>query len=34
LILGTYVLNWSISRNDKENWNSTKKSVTLGMYLT
>jgi hypothetical protein len=28
------VLNWSISRNNKEIWNSTKISVTLGVYLT
>jgi hypothetical protein len=28
------VSNWSISRNYKENWNSTKISVTLGMHLT
>jgi hypothetical protein len=28
------VPNWSISRNYKENWNSTKISVTPGMYLT
>jgi hypothetical protein len=34
LILGTQVLNWSISRNHKEIWNSTKISVTLGMYVT
>jgi hypothetical protein len=25
---------WSISRNYKENWNSTKISVTPGMHLT
>jgi hypothetical protein len=28
------VVNWSISRNYKEIWNSTEISVTLGMYLT
>jgi hypothetical protein len=28
------VLNWSISRNHKEIWNSTKISVTPGMYVT
>jgi hypothetical protein len=28
------VLNCSISRNHKEIWNSTKISVTLGMYVT
>jgi hypothetical protein len=28
------VLNWRISRNCKEIWNSTKISITLGMYLT
>jgi hypothetical protein len=28
------VLNWSISRNYKEIWNSTKISVTSRMYLT
>jgi hypothetical protein len=27
------VLNWSISRNHKEIWNSIKISVTPGMYL-
>jgi hypothetical protein len=27
------VLNWSISRNYKEIWNSTKISVTSKMYL-
>jgi hypothetical protein len=26
--------NWSISRNYKKIWNSTKISVTLGVYLT
>jgi hypothetical protein len=34
LISGTYVPNWSISRNYKEMWNSTKLSVTPGMHLT
>jgi hypothetical protein len=34
LISGTYVLNWSISRNYKEIWNSNKIGVTAGMYLT
>jgi hypothetical protein len=34
LISGTYVSNWSISRNYKENWNSTKISVITGMHLT
>jgi hypothetical protein len=28
------VLNWSILVNYKEIWNSTKLSVTPGMYLT
>jgi hypothetical protein len=28
------VLNWSISRNHKEIWNSTKIRVTVGMYVT
>jgi hypothetical protein len=28
------VPNWSISRNYKEIWNSTKISVTPGVYLT
>jgi hypothetical protein len=28
------VLNWSISRSHKEIWNSTKISVTPGMYVT
>jgi hypothetical protein len=28
------VLNWSISINYKEIWNTTNTSVTLGMYLT
>jgi hypothetical protein len=28
------VLNWNISRNYKDIWNSNKISVTLGMYLT
>jgi hypothetical protein len=28
------VPNWSISRNYKENWNSTKISVTPGIHLT
>jgi hypothetical protein len=28
------VLNWSISKNYKEIWNSTKISVTSEMYLT
>jgi hypothetical protein len=28
------MLNWSISRNYQEIWNSTKISVTLRMYLT
>jgi hypothetical protein len=28
------VLNWSISRNHKEIWNSTKICVTSGMYVT
>jgi hypothetical protein len=28
------VPNWSISRNYKENWNSTKISVTLRIHLT
>jgi hypothetical protein len=28
------VLNWSISRNHKEIWNSTKIKVTPGTYLT
>jgi hypothetical protein len=28
------VLNWSISRNYKKIWNSTKISVTPGVYLT
>jgi hypothetical protein len=27
------VLNWTISRNYKEYWNSTKISVTMGMHL-
>jgi hypothetical protein len=34
LISGTYVSNWSISRNYKQIWNSTKISVTPGVYLT
>jgi hypothetical protein len=34
LILGIYVPNWSISRNYKKILNSTKISVTLGVYLT
>jgi hypothetical protein len=28
------VPNWSISRNYKEKWNSTKISVTTGMNMT
>jgi hypothetical protein len=28
------VPNWSVSRNYKEIWNSTKISVTPGVYLT
>jgi hypothetical protein len=28
------VPNWSISRNYKENWNSTKIIITPGMHLT
>jgi hypothetical protein len=28
------VPNWSISRNYKENWNSTKISITSGIHLT
>jgi hypothetical protein len=27
-------VNWSISRNYKKNWNSTKISATPGMHLT
>jgi hypothetical protein len=34
LISGTYVPNWSISRNYKEIRNSTKISVTPGIHLT
>jgi hypothetical protein len=34
LISGTYVPNWSISRNYKNNWNSTKYSVTIEMFVT
>jgi hypothetical protein len=34
LISGTLVSNWSISRNYNENGNSTKISVTPGLYLT
>jgi hypothetical protein len=34
LILGTSVLNCSISRNPKEIWNPTKISATPGMYQT
>jgi hypothetical protein len=26
--------NWSISRNYKNIWNSTKDSVTIGMFVT
>jgi hypothetical protein len=33
-ISGTYVLNWSISRNYKNIWNSTKDCVTTGMLVT
>jgi hypothetical protein len=33
-ILGTYVPNWSILRNYKNIWNSTKDSVTIGMFVT
>jgi hypothetical protein len=32
-ISGTYVPNWSISRNYKNIWNSTKNSVTIGMFV-
>jgi hypothetical protein len=28
------VSNWSISRNYKNIWNSTKDSVTIGMFVT
>jgi hypothetical protein len=28
------VLNWSISRNYKNIWNSTKYSVTIGLFVT
>jgi hypothetical protein len=34
LISGTYVPNWSISRNYKNIWNSTKYSVTTQMFVT
>jgi hypothetical protein len=34
LILRTSVPNWTISRIYKEIWNSTKISVTPGMYLS
>jgi hypothetical protein len=34
LISGTWVPNWSISRNYKNIWNSTKYSVTTQMFLT
>jgi hypothetical protein len=33
-ILGIQVPNWSISRNYKDIWNSTKYSVTTGMFVT
>jgi hypothetical protein len=33
-ISGTYVPNWSISRNYKNIWNSTKYSVTTQMFVT
>jgi hypothetical protein len=28
------VLNWSISRNDKNIWNSTKDSVSIEIFVT
>jgi hypothetical protein len=33
-ILGAYVPNWSISRNYKNIWNSTKYSVTTQLFVT
>jgi hypothetical protein len=33
-MLGIYVSNWSISRNYKNIWNSTKYSATTQMFVT